>query len=78
MKKLSDTDTVPNYKHAVTGIVDKGDKADCRRCGATAKVGDAIHGWHRHTKEAVHLPFAIELCDRCDHQLRLLQSNLPK
>jgi hypothetical protein len=78
MTKLTDADIVPNYSHAADGYADDGDKANCRRCGARAKTGDRVHAWHRYPDQAVQLPRAIELCDTCDHQVRQLQSNLPK
>ena len=78
MKRLTDADIVANYQHAVTGIADDGDKADCRRCEARAKTGETVHAWHRYSNRAIHLPRSIQLCDQCDRQIRQLQSNVPR
>lgn len=76
MQRLTDAEIVPNYNYATTGTLDDGERLDCRRCGLHSTApGTRAYAWTRIPNQATNLPRSIDLCERCDYQVRQLQSN---
>jgi len=76
MSKLTDGEIVSNYTPTATSALDTDENLDCLRCGKPlSEQGVDVHLWSRPVDLTKSLPFSIDMCNICDHQVRQLQSN---